>query len=86
MPTETTAEHSLKTWPEFFQAVQEGRKTFELRLDDRGFRLGDVLVLQEWSAGTGYTGREIRKRVSYILRGGGFGLSPDHVCMGLYSA
>ena len=30
------ATHNLKTWPPFFEAVLEGRKTFELRRDDRG--------------------------------------------------
>lgn len=71
--TERLAEaqwHRLKTWPEYFEQVYSGAKTFECRKDDRGFIVGDFLLLQEWDRKTGdYTGREIEKRVSYILRG-----------------
>ncbi len=40
--------HELKTWPEFWDAVDRGEKTFEVRKDDRGFQVGDVLALQRW--------------------------------------
>lgn len=40
--------HELKTWPEFFDAVDRGEKTFEVRRDDRGFQVGDEIVLQRW--------------------------------------
>ena len=36
--------HALKIRPEYFEAVQTGRKPFELRWNDRGFRKdGDSL-------------------------------------------
>lgn len=61
-------QHELKTWPPYFQDVLEGRKTFELRKDDRGFREGDVLWLREWVPGRpGFTGRSIRKVVTYVI-------------------
>lgn len=40
--------HELKTWPRFFEAVKTGRKTFEVRRDDRGFMPEDTLKLREW--------------------------------------
>ena len=43
--------HELKTWPEFFDAVDRGEKTFEVRLDDRGFQVGDTLRLQRFRPG-----------------------------------
>ena len=70
-----TTDHVLKTWPEYFEAVASGAKTFELRFDDRGYQVGDHLVLREWSVTDGYTGRVVIKRVSYVLRGGAFGLA-----------
>ena len=38
-------EHYLKVWPQFFDAIAEGRKPFEYRLNDRDFNTGDVLIL-----------------------------------------
>lgn len=45
--------HHLKTWPEYFQALVDGRKMVELRIEDGQlapgqFAEGDVLVLEEW--------------------------------------
>ena len=40
--------HYLKTWPVFFRDVKEGRKLFEIRLDDRKYEVDDVLILLEW--------------------------------------
>ncbi len=40
--------HILKCWPGFFDAVDSGDKTFEVRLDDRGFKVGDRLTLRRW--------------------------------------
>ncbi|MDP2218500.1 MAG: ASCH/PUA domain-containing protein [Methanolobus sp.] len=72
--------HELKILAEFFEPVRNGEKTFELRKDDRAFRVGDVLILREWDPRTKeYTGRELRKHVTYLL--GGIGLEPNYVCM-----
>ncbi len=40
--------HHLKILPQYFQAIVQGEKPFELRReDDRRFARGDVLVLRE---------------------------------------
>jgi len=60
--------HRLKTWPEFFSALRSGAKTFDVRNNDRGFKVGDVLCLEEWFPMTKeYSGRFILRRVSYIM-------------------
>ena len=61
------ADHYLKTWPEFYAAVADGSKPFEVRWDDRGFMPGDVLNLYEWSPDGGSTGRECWRQVTYVL-------------------
>ena len=42
----TGKEHALKILPEYFEDVVIGKKTFELRKNDRGFALGDILTLK----------------------------------------
>jgi hypothetical protein len=92
------AEHGLKCWSNFYDAIADGTKTFEWRFDDRGFEVGDVLVLRRqvyWDyglAGKGwepdrmpgseYKLVEQRVRVTYILRGQ-FGVPPGFCVMGI---
>ena len=40
--------HLLKSWPEYWLEVYHGLKHFEYRVDDRGYELGDHLVLRSW--------------------------------------
>lgn len=75
-------EHHLKAWPEYFHAVKSGKKTFEVRKDDRGFAVGDRLHLMEYEGGR-YTGRSINREVLYILSGGQFGVQTGYVVMAL---
>ena len=56
-----------KCWPEYFQAILNGDKTYELRLADFAANKGDTLVLREWNPRTKeYTGREIKKIITWI--------------------
>jgi hypothetical protein len=80
--------HILKTDPEVFQAALSGAKTFEIRLNDRGYAVGDVLGLRE-TKHTGaemragaplvYTGRECQRFVSHVLTG--YGLADGWCCL-----
>lgn len=47
--------HFLKTAPNFFEHVWSGEKTFEVRLDDRGYQKGDTVELAEWDRTLGCT-------------------------------
>ena len=40
--------HFLKTLPEYYMAVENGIKTFEVRFNDRGYKVGDILHLQDF--------------------------------------
>lgn len=76
--------HELKTWPVYYEAIQNGSKTFEYRKDDRPFVVGDQLVLKEWDAGAvAYTGRETTRTITYVMRDGSFGLPPGWCILAL---
>ena len=76
--------HELKCWPLFFAAIEKGHKTFEVRKNDRGFQKGDRLLLAEWLVGTGeFTGREMLFDVTYVLKGGKFGIEAGYVAMAI---
>ncbi len=61
--------HELKIWPEYFEGIITGVKKFEYRLNDRDYRVGDILHLREYLKETGtYSGREIMVFVTYILK------------------
>lgn len=74
--------HELKTDVSYFALVMAGTKRFELRIDDRGFRVGDTLHLREYDWKHAYTGREVTVRVTQLLRGH-VGLAPGYVCMSI---
>lgn len=83
--------HELKTDPKVFDAVSFGEKTFEIRKDDRGFKVGDKLRLRR----TKYTGAQMKagkpliyeeethRYVSHILRGPIYGLKSGWVIMSI---
>ncbi len=58
-----------KVWPEYFQAILDGKKNFELRLADFDIKEGDVLILREWDpAREEYTGRVTEKEAMYVIK------------------
>ena len=58
--------HDVKLGTTFFDDVKTGRKTFELRKNDRGYKEGDIIVMHEYKDGT-TTGRTIEKKIVYML-------------------
>lgn len=81
---EVARRHVLKTWPMYFQPMVEGHKTFELRKNDRDFRVGDVLELREYDlANDHYSGRFIEVVVTYVLERGELGLAVGFCVLGI---
>jgi len=80
--------HCLKIWPEHVQQVLAGAKPFEIRKDDRGFTVGDLVRLREFEPATqDYTGRELQRRISCITRSAGpIALLDGLVVLGLEDA
>ncbi|MGX7198214.1 DUF3850 domain-containing protein [Enterococcus olivae] len=59
-------EHKLKIDTEYFEAVLNEKKNFEIRFNDRNFQIEDIVILQEITENREYTGREITATISYI--------------------
>ena len=75
--------HDLKTIPEYYEAVRIGKKNFEVRKNDRDYKVGDALSLQEYDpVEKRYTGRSIGFTVIYILDNPEF-VKEGYVIMGL---
>ena len=66
LPTIRT--HELKTVRPYFGAVWGGEKTAELRKNDRGFQVGDLMLLREYLPDEfHYTGYAIRAEITDIV-------------------
>lgn len=77
-------DHELKVWPKYFEAICSGEKPFELRKNDRGFEVGDRLLLHEYNPETeAYTGRVAIRAISYVLQDEAW-LQPGVCCLGIY--
>ncbi len=74
--------HRLKCWRSNFLDIVDGKKPFEVRVNDRDYRVGDILELWEWFPQLCATsGRVARVRVSSMVQGR-FGLSANVCVMG----
>jgi hypothetical protein len=71
-----TKVHDLKTDPYIFNRIVDGDQNFEIRLNDRNFQVGDIIISREtrysgveMKAGRPleYTGRLVRRRILAIL-------------------
>ncbi len=82
--------HLLKTEGYLWDAVADGTKTYEIRLNDRGFQTGDTLWLyrlkDDKTGGVDTTVDHLVKRISHILQGGQFGLEPRYCILSLEDA
>lgn len=73
--------HQIRIGTTFFNDVCSGRKTFELRKNDRGYAKGDILEMMEFTNGK-YTGRSVKVHVTYILEDFA-GLKEDYCIMAI---
>lgn len=75
-------EYELKIYPKYFEDVILGKKTFEIRKNDRKYCVGDVLLLKEWD-NIKYSGQEAKAEVIYLLDDRFIGIQPGYVVMGI---
>jgi len=75
--------HDLKCWTEYFNPVWNGVKLFEIRKNDRNYKVGDYLRLKDYNPTTEkYMGRELLCKVTYLLDNKAF-LAEGYVAMSL---
>jgi ASC-1-like (ASCH) protein len=87
--------HELKTLTKYFHAVVSGNKNFELRKNDRDFKVGDILMLKEFNLQEKYepvegekayfSGKKVLRQITYIFKDitESMGLSKDYVILGI---
>ena len=84
--------HLLKTDAREFDLIKNFIKRWELRINDRNFTKGDVLILRKTKFSNScmkkgrpllYTGDEIWCRVDYTLKGPKYGLMAGWVIMSI---
>lgn len=59
--------HDLKTHPQFWEQVLLGTKSFELRRNDRDFKVNDFVRLNRFDPSFGFTGETQSYAITYIL-------------------
>ncbi len=73
--------HVVKTWPHPFQAMKRGDKSHEVRVDDRNYQPGDVLVPVEYDPeARTFSGDYIVRLITYKTSGGEWGI-PQGLCV-----
>lgn len=73
--------HELKILPEYFEAVLSRKKSFEIRRDDRDFKVGDTLLLKEYdSIFKVFTGRTVKRKITYITA---YAQQEDYIVMAI---
>lgn len=61
--------HELKIDPKYYKEVLAGFKKVELRFNDRNFRMGDILYLNEFNPTTKrYTGGQVRRKITQVYK------------------
>lgn len=74
--------HELKINQQYCIDILINYKTFEIRKNDRGFKVGDIIHLKEIDDVTkDYTGFEFFVKIWYIHEG--LGLEEGYVCMSI---
>ena len=78
--------HKLKLNAKYYEDSKRGIKTFEIRKNDRDYKIGDVLELREYIEdirGLGYYTENVHwKIITYILDDDLY-LAPGYVCLRL---
>lgn len=76
--------HYLKIQRQFAIPILEGNKTFEIRINDRGYNKGDTVIFEAYDGGLPCPNHAINQKVyeiTYVFSG--YGLDRDFVVFGI---
>lgn len=74
--------HRLKLWREYYLDIDQGVRRFDVRLNDRDFQVGDVVLFEEYDrAQKQCTGRSVERTITVVH--GGIGLLAGYVVLQL---
>lgn len=78
--------HKLKCVQPYFNDIVNGKKKFEVRKDDRGYKVGDRLDLFVGSheiVENEFGRLHVHVWVTYLMYGGNFGVQSGYVVLGI---
>lgn len=72
--------HEVRSWTDFFSSLASGDRQFDLRKNDRDYKVGDIIKFREYDDRAGkFTGAELRRRITHVMEGVGAGsITPLH--------
>jgi hypothetical protein len=74
--------HELKILPQYYKEVKEGNKNFELRKNDRDYKVHDIIRLRAWD-GEYVDKAPLERQIKYILKDcPEYGLKDGYVILG----
>jgi hypothetical protein len=78
--------HEIKIAPEYYEAIKSGRKNFELRKNDRDYKVGDILILSEFGGEQSESKEPLVRIVEYVLKDcEQYGLKEGYCILGFYN-
>jgi len=83
--------HEVKSWPQYFQPVLLGKKIWEYRINDRDYKVGDLILMREWVNGdfiradreTRFTGKWVLAEISSV-HGGLPGMAEGYCILNIF--
>lgn len=59
--------HDVKSWTYLFDALESGKKHHDIRVMDRDYKVGDLMLMRRYDWGAKqYTGETAVRQISYI--------------------
>lgn len=83
--------HDVKSWTYLFDALESGKKHHDIRVMDRDYKVGDLMLMRRYDYGKRkYTGAETIRQISYITSAkheacafSPFALNPEYAILSL---